>query len=380
MRVLHLHSGNLFGGVETLLLTLARHDGAADLHGEFGVCFDARLAGSLRGLGARVHLLGAVRFSRPLTVWKARKQLRSVLRGERYAAVVCHSPWALALFGATVRAAGVPLVLWQHDAVRGRHWVDRWARRASPDLVICNSHYTRQTLPALFPEVSSVVLYCPVDPVAPVEPADRELLRAELATPEGAAVVLQVGRMEPFKGHAHHLAALARIGAARPWVLWVVGGAQRPQEQIYLEELRALADRLGIADRVRFVGHRGDVNRLLHAADVYSQPNELPEPFGIAIVEALYAGLPVVSTRFGGAEEIVTPDCGVLVAPHDVGALAEALHSLVDRPELRRALGVHGPERARAVSDPQRVLPKLERVIAGLRANGTVGVQTGTAG
>ena len=74
-------------------------------------------------------------------------------------------------------------------------------------------------------------------------------------------------------------------------------------------ELKAIADRGGVADRVRFLGQRSDVPRLMAAADVFCQPNAGPEPFGVVFVEALYAGLPVVTSAFGGAVEVVERPC-----------------------------------------------------------------------
>ena len=59
----------------------------------------------------------------------------------------------------------------------------------------------------------------------------------------------------------------------------------------------------------------------MHAADIHCQPNTAPEPFGLVFVEALYAGLPVVTTALGGALEILTDACGVLVPAGDAPAL-----------------------------------------------------------
>jgi len=103
-------------------------------------------------------------------------------------------------------------------------------------------------------------------------------------------------------------------------------------------------DALGLADRVMFLGHRSDVSRVLAAADIHCQPNLLPEPFGIAFVEALYAGLPLVTTALGAATEIVSPMCGILVPPNDVAALAEALHQMIDDGGASRGVGVCGTE------------------------------------
>src|SRR5262249_40040296 len=79
-----------------------------------------------------------------------------------------------------------------------------------------------------------------------------------------------------------------------------VGGPQRPPEVEFQTDLEAAAARWGIAGRVRFLGQRSDVSRLMAAADVYCQPNTGPEPFGLVFVEALHAGLPVITSGFGG--------------------------------------------------------------------------------
>jgi glycosyltransferase involved in cell wall biosynthesis len=146
---------------------------------------------------------------------------------------------------------------------------------------------------------------------------------------------------------------------------WIVGGAQRPHERAYLAELEAQAAAASIADRVRFLGQRADVPQLLAAADVHCQPNISPEPLGLAFIEALNAGLPVVSTRMGGAAEIVTERCGVLVDPGDATALADVLRRLIADPLERARLGEAGPARAAVLSDPARVLRRL----SGLRSD-----------
>jgi glycosyltransferase involved in cell wall biosynthesis len=119
---------------------------------------------------------------------------------------------------------------------------------------------------------------------------------------------------------------------------------------------------------VKFVGQRSDVPELLAAADVHCQPNAGPEPFGIAFVEALYAGLPVVSTRLGGAAEILDASCGVLVPPADPAALAAALGALIDDPGARARLGAAGPARAAHLCDPAAALGRLEGLLAGVAA------------
>jgi glycosyltransferase involved in cell wall biosynthesis len=102
---------------------------------------------------------------------------------------------------------------------------------------------------------------------------------------------------------------------------------------------------------VRFLGQRQDVPDVLAAADLFCQPNEAPEPFGIALVEALWAGRPVVTTRMGAAPEVLGEGCGVLVPP-EPRALAAALERLVADAGERGRLGAQGPVRARALCEP----------------------------
>ena len=135
-------------------------------------------------------------------------------------------------------------------------------------------------------------------------------------------VILQASRLERWKGQAVHMAALGLLRDVPGWECWLAGGIQKAEEGQFLDELQSTTDLAGIADRVRFLGQRADVSRLMAAADVFCQPNSGPEPFGIVLVEALYAGLAVVTSAFGGAVEIVDATCGELTAPGDPQSVA----------------------------------------------------------
>jgi glycosyltransferase involved in cell wall biosynthesis len=251
-----------------------------------------------------------------------------------------------------------------HGPASGKHWLERWARRTVPDMVLSNSHFTAETLPQLYPGLRAEVVYCPV---APPEfrqsPADRSETRAELQTPQDAVVIIQVSRLERLKGQRLHLDALARIKDLPDWICWLVGGAQRDGETQYFEELKLHASRLGIADRIRFLNQRADVSRLLAAADIYCQPNTQPDSFGISFIEALYAGLPVVTTNIGGAREIVNGSCGLLVQPGDTAALGESLRRLIDDKALRTRLGNAGLARARSLCDPEARMTQFHKAL-----------------
>jgi glycosyltransferase involved in cell wall biosynthesis len=368
LRVLHIYSGNLFGGIESILVSLAQFAPASGVAHEFALCFDARLAAELRDIGAPIHALAPVRVSRPQTIRTARHRLAALLAARTFDACVLHAPWAYALFAPVVRRADVTCALWAHDAWSGRHWTEAWARRTAPDVIVANSAFTVRTLDGLFAGVPRLVVHAPLD-VTPtmVSAAERGAIRAELATSASAVVIVQASRMEAWKGHATLLRALAALRHESRWTCWIVGGAQRAAERTYEASLHALAADLGVADRVRFAGERTDVRRVVAAADVYAQPNTHPEPFGIVLVEALLAGVPVVTTALGGATEIVDATCGWLVAPDAGDGWAPALSRAIDDAAGRAKLGHAGPARAATLCEPMRQMARVHEALRAAR-------------
>lgn len=373
LRVLHAHSGNLYGGVETIMITLARTP-VPDVTHAFALCERGRLAEELQRAGAAVSVVGRVRFRFPWSVRRARRGLGKVLAASHTDIVVCHSPWAMAVFAPAVRAHGRPLAFWLHGTPSGRHWVERLGRRHPPDRVLCASRTVCQTLPRLYRHVPSEVVYPPIAQEragAGRSGQERETLRRELGVAPGGVVIVQVGRMEPGKGQEVLLDALTRLPPDLPWACWLVGGAQRRSERQYERWLRREVEETGLGSRVRFLDERRDVARLLEAADVFCHPNVQPEGFGIVFVEALYAGLPVIATNIGGGREIVNDQCGKLVPADDVWALVAGLRTLIGDAALRRRLGENGPTRALEVCDPrrqaERVAEALRRTAAGVR-------------
>jgi glycosyltransferase involved in cell wall biosynthesis len=365
VRILHLHAGNLYGGVETLLVTLARlRDLCPGMESHFALCFDGRLSDELRSAGIPVHLLGGVRISRPWTMLRARHRLRQLLRREQYDAVVFHMTWPVVVFGRTARSKGKKLIFWAHSYHSGREWLERMARRTAPDLAISTSRFVGESIRNLYPNVPSEVIYAPVPLLDSQERAKwRAAVRRQLGVDENQVVIIQVSRFEWWKGHLLHLEALSRLKASSKWVCWMVGGPQNPADQRQYDEVRRAAERLGLGDRVRFLGQRSDVPQLLAGADIFCQPNQGPEPFGIVFVEALWAGRPVVTTAMGGALEIVDESCGFLAEPDSPDSLAAAFGRLIDSPDLRSRLGQGGPARARSLCDPATQMHVLEDLV-----------------
>jgi glycosyltransferase involved in cell wall biosynthesis len=364
--VLHVHSGNMLGGIETFLRLLVRLGGhAPEMTTHFAICFEGQLTSELRQAGATVHILGPVRARSPLRVIEARNTLANVVATGRYDVVVSHSAWAHAMFAPAVRRHGARLVLYIHDVPNPRAWLDRWAGLTPPDVVMCNSPFMRSSGQWWFPKTPRKMIRYPVPIDGRMSPATRATVRASVGAGEDEVVILLASRMEAWKGHGLLLDALGRLRANRRWVCWIAGGAQRPHEARHEKELRAAAQRWGIGDRVRFLGYRNDVRSLMQAADIHCQPNLEPEPFGLVFAEAMSSGLPIVTTAMGGAIDSVTPACGVLVSP-DAPAVAAALARLIDDDVARAVLAKAAPARARELWDVETRMRELSREFAAI--------------
>lgn len=361
LRVLHVHSGNMLGGVESMLLAQAAAARRSQVRLEFALCFAGAFSRRVEETGAPCTLLGEARLRDPIRTRRSRRALAALLFEHPPDAAIVHSGWTQALFAPVLRRAGVPWIRWQHAPLRRSQLLERVALRCRPALVICNSAFTRSASVWAYDGVPCHVLYCPVA-LTPAATA-RADVRRRFGTGVDDVVITIVGRFEPLKGHDVLLRALARLASDARWTCWIVGAPQSRAELTWLDELRKLAHDLGIATRLRFTGLRADVGALLTASDIYCQPNSGPEGFGLALVEALAAGVPVVTTEMGAASEIVEPGSGVLVQPRDVAGLADVLARLIESPEERAALGARGAARAASFPDAHQHVQALAAVL-----------------
>lgn len=158
----------------------------------------------------------------------------------------------------------------------------------------------------------------------------RELAREQLNVPMAATVVGTLGRSKPIKGHRYLIEAFARIAPQHPNLLLLIigGGEEEPQ-------LRALVQTLGLEQRVVITGTIVNAARYLKALDLFVLPS-LSEGLGLAMLEAMTTGLPVIGTRAGGVPEAVGPH-GVLVPRADAQALAQAIDDLLGWSAEQRA-------------------------------------------
>lgn len=252
---------------------------------------------------------------------------------------IVHTNTSVTLGGAAAaRVAGIPHVWHVREIYTGfERWWPAYRR------LLC----TAQALPCVSDATCAQFDGAPAARVLhdglAVDPqrAPREAARAALGLTPDAVVVAVLGRISGWKGQDVVVQALGEDALrGREDVHVLIAGAPWRGEERHERELRQLAARLGVADRVRIAGFVEDVDLVYGAADVVAVPSKQPDPFPNAALEAAAAGCCVVASAHGGLPEMLDDGrTGLLVAPGDAAALATALAGVVDDPERREQLG-----------------------------------------
>jgi glycosyltransferase involved in cell wall biosynthesis len=248
------------------------------------------------------------------------------------------------------RICRVPTVLHVHDLVVpgiGRSLLSQAASRSALTIAI-----SQAVASCIHADGRVRVAYQGVD-VDRFRPGRRDpRVRAELGAGPDDLLVGVIGRIDPEKGIHHVVTALAAMARPRPR-LAIIGAATRGPNR-YISELTTAA-RTALGDDVRFVGTRTDVPDVLRALDVMVSA-AASEPYGLAILEAMATGTPVVATAAGGAVELLEQGVtGILVPPGDPPALTSALERLAADRDLRMALAQRSRSSvlARGLTEPR---------------------------
>ncbi|HVY86406.1 MAG TPA: glycosyltransferase family 4 protein [Caulobacterales bacterium] len=257
------------------------------------------------------------------------------------------------------RRLKLPFVTTFHGIYNGRTALKRFYNSimAKGDLVIANSEYTRAHVMQQYKLPADRVVAIPrgvdVDQFDPdkVTPSEIAAMRASWGlTPNDARFVLILpARLTRWKGQRVLIDAMARVNANRPGAVKAILAGDAQGRRGYEQELKATIMALGLRDDVAIVGHIGQMNVALAAADAVAVPSVEPEAFGRSAVEAQAMAKPVIAAAHGGLAETVADGLtGLLVPPGDAAALAQAIEQLIDLgPEGRGVMGRKGRDRVR---------------------------------
>ncbi len=319
-------------------------------------CSPARVAQMQAELAAEGVVCHHVDFSRNILhlgrLRRAYRQVKALLLGEGFSLIHCHSPigGAICRFVArNLRKTGTRVFYTAHGFhfYRGApllNWlvyypIEKYCARHTDLLLTINREdYAlakkrfRRTPVAYIPGVG-------VDLSRFAVPfAGQAEKREEYGIPANAFLLLSVGELNRNKNHITALRAMAEVGDPRLYYAIAGLGAEK-------EHLATEAARLGLADRLLFLGYRPDIAEWYQTADLFLFPSQR-EGLGLAAVEAMAASLPVIAGENRGTREFSEGGAAVLCPPTDVAAFSAEISRLMQDADARRALGEAGCRRA----------------------------------
>lgn len=358
--VLFLERGGEVGGAERVLLDLAARADRARFR-TLAVCLAAgRLPTRLAEAGTPTTVFPVGRLREVHRVAAAMAGLVRLAKSEGVDVIHANGTMMLLYAGPVARLAGCRLV-WQVYDPQGTHGLARRcfvavASRFRPDWTVFGTLEVEESHRRVFGRIRRASTILPGVDVAGLAatPGDRSVLPA--GVPASAVVALALARYVPGKGIEDLIDAVARVGSAVPALHVVVCGGLPAAG--YAESLERLVAEKGVADRFHLLGHVPEetARNLLASCDLLVHP-ATKEPFGLAVVEAMAAGKPVVAADAAGPSHTVLDGVtGILYPRGDSGRLAEALARLATDGGLRRQLGEAGRRRAEEFTIDRMVL------------------------
>lgn len=362
MRVLYVDHTSLVSGAQRCLLDLVGHLPASVE--PVVMCPPGRLAELSRALGVevvdfpgtaaslRLHPLHTARASADMI--RGARRVRDVARHMGAQVVHANSIRAGLIAGQARLAGGPPTVVHVHDALPSNR-AARGVRSSicrSADALITISDYTTRNFVGEMDTPDVHMLHNPLD-VGRFDPSrfSREQARAGLAGP-GEELIGLAAQITPWKGQATAIRALSEIRERhRGARLLLIGEtkfvdrATRYDNVAYERWLRRLIRALGLEGHVTWCGEREDVEAVVRALDVLVAPS-WEEPFGRSVIEAMALETAVVATNVGGPAEVIDHGVdGLLADPHDVGAWASGVETLLADSARREAMGRRAREK-----------------------------------
>lgn len=334
MKVTQLMVARAFGGVERSFVDtcLALHSVGIEVQAICDVHFPMR--GYLEEHGLRVDPL------RVRNTWDPLAQFRIERRIARFGADVihCHASRGARIGGAAGRRLAIPVVSTLHNYAKLKYY-------RHVDLFIATTEAARRYLAAQGIAANRIVViphFCTIPPAS------------EVRTGQSDEVVFVVcGRLSHVKGYDVLLGAFRRARESAPTARLIIGG-DGPE----YDRLVALAGRLGLAEHVEFRGWVTDVAELLREGDIFVSPSR-NESFGIAILEAMACGIPIVTTRTSGPSHFLDDSTAFFAQPDDECSLAAAMVCAAHDRRLRQDKAREALNRFRATFVPERVLPQI---------------------
>jgi len=365
MRIAHLVDNLAIGGAQKLILTFAkglerRSSIGLEEHSltviSLGFNYGSSLPDQFNELGANVRSFITKRIFSPQQIL----QLYNLFRFERFDVVQTHLSRANILGSIVGRITKIPIICTLHSTQvepryqnPNRDHLETFVFRYLAHKVIAVGYSVAEIhQKRMAPKVLDLILN-PVDFVPEIPATDVNIIRKEIMRNAGRPMLIAVGRLSPPKGYRDLISAFAIAQKEVPDAyLVIVGGGS-----LY-EDLQTQISELGLSKHAILLGSRGDVPRLLNAADIFVSSSHW-EGLPLAILEAMSAGLPIIATEVGDIPHILKPEFGIVVPPFQPQSIANAMISLLSNQEKLQSCGQKARDYVMQAHDPDAWVNKM---------------------
>ncbi|MBX0331032.1 glycosyltransferase family 4 protein [Oscillochloris sp. ZM17-4] len=373
-RILHIIDHTASGGAQVVVGQIAHglYENYPSAIAALGI--EGSFSEQYRALG-----LSVIQLSQDGGRWNIRSlpALISVIKSGHFDVVHAHLLKSHVFSAVAARALGVRIILHDHTGIYPssmRRLMKFWLLRVLAlslyrvalhwsDAVIVLNSTMRDAYQRYYPsEIHKIYVIPNAVNIARFEdpaPEQRQAIRSELGLTADTRIILMIGRLDPEKNWWMFLQVAEKVNHTNvsPCAFLVVGeGAEEQALRQYIQAHRLT--------NVHLLGYRDDIPALLAAADVFLLTSML-EPFGIVLIEAMAAGCPVIATRSGGPETIITHDVdGLLIDIGDVQSATNHIIILLTTPEKRASLALSGRETVRRNYNSHAMLDRVACIYA----------------
>jgi glycosyltransferase involved in cell wall biosynthesis len=341
-RILHIVEDLRIGGLEKVLASIvtALDPSKYDVQ-VWCLARGGAVAQALIEKGVSVRILGMTSYYNPLAVLRLSRRMKR----EQFHLIHTHGYFAGTFGRLAALCARIPVVVAHvhstyYDYAKRNLWIERGLSRFT-DKIICISRAveTFVTENEGIGQDKTCLIYNAVAAPAPdMIGQSRETIRTSLGIGPEALVITVVASLTENKGHGVLLAAFRQVWRTHPHLRLVIVGDGPLRVPLEAESRRGLP-----VEAVIFTGQKDDVFPFLQMADMCVLPSQRREGLGVALIEAMAVGLPVIGTDLGGIPEVIrNGENGLLVPPGSEEGLAAALRTLTDNRELRIGMGWRG--------------------------------------
>lgn len=315
-----------------------------------------------------------------MSIIKAILLVRQILTEHRIEVIICHNPLGAFVGRIAAWLAKTPRIVYFAHGLpcapaqgfvswRLRFWTEKLLGRVTDAILVMNSYDEKLCKTRHIIKNTDNVFRIPgmgVDltryGLDDAEKVKREVAK-ELAIPEHQKIVLFVGRLVPEKGVFVLTEAAEKICEQRNDVCFLFAGGGTS-----MDRLKKIVRANHLEDNFRFLGWRGDIDRLMQIADVFVLPTYYFEGLPVSILEAMACGKPVVATKHRGCEDaVVDGQTGFLIPVKQVDPLVDKLLLLLDDEQLERQMGQAGRQRVEQYFDlgycTEKIIEALEKAI-----------------